>query len=87
MDKFNLDKFPVKFAYTIDGSFEGELAYETFNAASAKIFIQGNNIHPGDAKGKMLNAINLAVEFHSLLPSNQNQNTLQDMKVFIICYN
>lgn len=71
VDKFNLDKFPVKFAYTIDGSFEGELAYETFNAASAKIFIQGNNIHPGDAKGKMLNAINLAVEFHSLLPSNQ----------------
>ncbi|HQD34025.1 MAG TPA: peptidase T [Bacteroidales bacterium] len=71
VDKFNLEKFPVKFAYTMDGGSEGELEYETFNAASAKIFVQGNNIHPGEAKNKMLNAINLAMEFHNMLPPQQ----------------
>jgi tripeptide aminopeptidase len=71
VDKFNVEKFPVKFAYTMDGGYEGELEYETFNAASAKIFVQGNNIHPGEAKNKMLNAINLAIEFQNMLPPQQ----------------
>lgn len=66
---FDVKKFDADFAYTLDGSFEGELEYENFNAASAKIKVNGVNIHPGSAKDKMKNSILVAMELNSLLPS------------------
>ena len=71
VDKFDVKKFAANYAYTMDGSALGELEYENFNAASAKIKIQGNNIHPGYAKGKMINAIHVAMELNALLPANE----------------
>ena len=71
VDFFNVEQFGAKFAYTIDGGFEGELEYENFNAAGAKIEIQGQNIHPGYAKDKMINALQLVTELHSMLPPCQ----------------
>lgn len=68
VDFFNVESFGAKFAYTMDGGFEGELEYENFNAAGAKIAIQGRNIHPGYAKDKMINALQVATELNSLLP-------------------
>ncbi|MBP3440941.1 MAG: peptidase T [Tidjanibacter sp.] len=68
VDYFNVEAFGAKFAYTVDGGMEGELEYENFNAASAKLTINGRNIHPGSAKDKMINAIQLAMEVNSLLP-------------------
>lgn len=65
---FDVAKFGAQYAYTMDGSWEGEIEYENFNAAGAKIFIQGKNIHPGYAKNKMINALLLAVEFENMLP-------------------
>ena len=70
-DKFDVAKFGADWAYTIDGSEVGELEYENFNAASAKIEIQGRNVHPGYAKGKMVNALHLAAELIALLPENE----------------
>ncbi|MDR2815825.1 MAG: peptidase T [Proteiniphilum sp.] len=70
-DKFDVARFGVDWAYTIDGSEVGELEYENFNAASAKIEVQGRNVHPGYAKGKMLNALHLANELISLLPKGE----------------
>ncbi|AOH57345.1 peptidase T [Peribacillus muralis] len=67
--KFDVDAFGAQFAYTVDGGPLGELEYESFNAASAKIKIKGTNIHPGTAKGKMVNAAKIAMEFHNLLPA------------------
>ena len=69
VDYFNVEKFGAKFAYTIDGGFEGELEYENFNAASDKVAIQGRNVHPGYAKDKMINALQVAAEVNSLLPA------------------
>ena len=69
VDYFNVEKFGAKFAYTIDGGFEGELEYENFYAASAKVAIQGRNVHPGYAKDKMINALQVAAEVNSLLPA------------------
>ncbi|PIE84462.1 MAG: peptidase T [Bacteroidia bacterium] len=66
--KFDVAKFGADYAYTMDGGEIGELEYENFNAASAKIRIQGRNVHPGYAKGKMLNAIIIAQELNELLP-------------------
>lgn len=71
VDKFDVKKFGADFAYTLDGGGIGELEYENFNAAAAKIFIQGRNIHPGYAKDKMINAIILGAELNSLLPVDQ----------------
>ncbi|HPF01376.1 MAG TPA: peptidase T [Bacteroidales bacterium] len=71
VDHFDVKKFGATFAYTLDGSGPGELEYENFNAASATIKIKGNNIHPGYAKNKMLNASLLANEFISMLPVNE----------------
>ena len=68
VDFFDVERFGAKFAYTVDGSYEGELEFENFNAASVKITIQGRNIHPGYAKGKMINAIQVAWDIHSQLP-------------------
>ena len=68
VDYFNVEAFGAKFAYTVDGGMEGELEYENFNAAGAKLSISGRNIHPGSAKDKMVNAIQLAMEVNALLP-------------------
>ena len=70
-DHFNVDKFGADFAYTIDGGSIGELEYENFNAAGAKITIQGRNIHPGSAKGKMINALLLAQEYIDQVPKGE----------------
>lgn len=69
--KFDVEKFGAKYAYTMDGGQVGELEYENFNAAGATVKIQGRNIHPGYAKGKMLNAILIGMELNSLLPVDQ----------------
>jgi len=71
-DHFNLGLFGADFAYTVDGGELGELEDETFNAAAGKIVVSGRSVHPGSAKGKMINAILVAQEFHSLLPIEQN---------------
>ena len=71
VDFFDVEAFGAQFAYTVDGGFEGELEYENFNAASAKIAVQGRNIHPGYAKDKMQNASLRAIEFASWLPAEQ----------------
>ena len=69
--KFDVEKFGAKYAYTLDGGRLGELEYENFNAAGATIRIQGRNVHPGTAKGKMKNAILIGMELNSLLPVDQ----------------
>lgn len=69
--KFDVKQFGAKYAYTLDGGAIGELEFENFNAAAATIKIQGRNIHPGYAKGKMKNAIRIAEELDSLLPTEQ----------------
>ncbi|UOQ49206.1 peptidase T [Gracilibacillus caseinilyticus] len=69
--KFDVKKFGAAFAYTIDGGPLGELQFESFNAAAAKITINGNNVHPGTAKGKMVHASKIAMEFHQALPEEQ----------------
>ncbi len=74
-DKFDVKKFGADFAYTIDGGKIGELQYENFNAASAKVIFKGLNVHPGDAKGKMINAQLLAMEYNSYLPGALPSNT------------
>ncbi|GGC85672.1 peptidase T [Enterococcus wangshanyuanii] len=70
-DKFDVEQFNVDFAYTMDGGPVGELQYETFNAAQADITIQGKNVHPGTAKNTMINALQLAIDFHNQLPKNE----------------
>ena len=69
--KFDVEKFGCEWAYTLDGGEVGELEYENFNAASATINIQGRNVHPRYAKGKMINSILLANEFINLLPADE----------------
>ena len=71
VDYFDVEAFGARFAYTVDGGMEGELEYENFNAAGAKIRIQGKNIHPGYAKDKMINALQVACEINALLPAVQ----------------
>jgi len=71
VDYFDVKKFGADYAYTMDGGPIGELEYENFNAAGATIKIQGRNIHPGYAKGKMINAILVATEMNEMLPINQ----------------
>lgn len=70
-DLFDLDYFNAKFAYTVDGDYEGEVAYENFNAASASFEITGVNVHPGEAKDIMINAALVGCEIASLLPENE----------------
>ncbi|CAM4412489.1 peptidase T [Zobellia roscoffensis] len=73
---FDVEKFGADWAYTMDGSQVGELEYENFNAASAKVVIKGKSVHPGYAKNKMVNAISIASEFLEILPPEETpQNT------------
>ncbi|MBE6640959.1 MAG: peptidase T [Ruminococcaceae bacterium] len=67
-DKFDISAFGADYAYTIDGGALGELEYENFNAASARVTVNGVSIHPGSAKNKMMNAITIAMEYNSMLP-------------------
>ncbi|MFN7034729.1 MAG: peptidase T [Bellilinea sp.] len=67
-DRFDIQKFNADFAYTMDGGEIGELQYENFNAANAKITIQGRNVHPGTAKNQMINALQIAINLHQMLP-------------------
>ena len=69
--KFDVEKFGAKYAYTMDGGQIGEIEYENFNAAAATIHIQGCNVHPGTAKGKMKNAALIGMELHGMLPVHQ----------------
>ena len=70
-DKFDVEGFGADYAYTVDGGPVGELEYENFNAASARVTVHGISIHPGSAKGKMKNASLIACEFNSLLPADE----------------
>ncbi|MDO4625779.1 MAG: peptidase T [Pasteurellaceae bacterium] len=70
MNFFPMDKFPCDWAYTIDGGEVGELEYENFNAASAKVKIYGRNIHTGSAKNQMINALSLACDYHQGIPKD-----------------
>lgn len=81
-DLFDIAGFGADYAYTVDGGRIGELEYENFNAASAKITVFGRNIHPGTAKNKMINSQHIAMEFHNMLPSNQRPEHTQDYEGF-----
>jgi peptidase T len=80
--KFDVKKFGAKYAYTIDGGEIGELEYENFNAAGAKIRIQGSNIHPGYAKDKMVNSMLIAMELNAMLPVEQRPAYTQGYEGF-----
>lgn len=82
-DHFDVPAFGADFAYTVDGGALGELEYENFNAASAQITIHGRNIHPGSAKGKMLNACLIAAEFTQLLPCAQRPEFTDNYEGFL----
>lgn len=71
-EHFDIEKFGADFAYTVDGGVINSVDYENFNAAAAQITIHGKSIHPGSAKGKMVNALLVAMEFHQLLPQFEN---------------
>lgn len=79
---FDVDKFGCEWAYTMDGGDLGELEYENFNAASAKVNIKGVSVHPGYAKGKMVNAARLAAEFASMLPADETPETTEGYQGF-----
>ena len=81
-DRFDVEKFGCDWAYTIDGGAIGELEYENFNAASARITIKGRNIHPGYAKNKMQNAIQSAIYFHNQLPENERPEKTEQYEGF-----
>ena len=80
--KFDVEKFGADWAYTMDGGYEGELEFENFNAASAKVTIKGLNVHPGMAKNKMINAILVAQQFMGLLPASQTPATTEGYEGF-----
>lgn len=81
-DNFDVEHFGCDFAYTIDGGDEGELEYENFNAASAQIKIKGFVIHPGYAKGRMLNAARIAAEFSRMMPEDETPETTEGYEGF-----
>jgi len=81
-DFFDVEKFGAEWAYTMDGSFVGELEYENFNAAGAVVKIHGLSVHPGYAYGKMINASLLAAEFASMLPANETPATTRGFEGF-----
>lgn len=80
--KFDVKKFACDWAYTMDGGELGELEYENFNAASAKIEVKGVSVHPGYAKGKMINAARVACEFASLLPATETPEQTVEFEGF-----
>lgn len=79
---FDVEKFGCEWAYTMDGGDVGELEFENFNAASAKVSIKGVSVHPGYAKGKMVNANRLAAEFAAMLPADETPETTEGYEGF-----
>ena len=77
MPTASAERFPAKWAYTVDGGELGELECENFNAASATVRITGNNVHPGTAKGSMINSQTLAARFHAAMPAEQTPECTQ----------
>lgn len=82
VDRFDVASFGADFAYTVDGGAEGELEYENFNAAGVEVTIRGVSAHPGDAKGKMLNALRVAHEFDAALPAEERPETTEGYEGF-----
>ena len=82
-DRFNVKDFGADYAYTADGGPIGEIEFENFNAASAKVDIAGLNIHPGSAKNKMVNSQLIAMEFNGLLPAHQRPESTEGYEGFI----
>lgn len=80
--KFDVERFGCKWAYTMDGGEVGELEFENFNAASAKVHIKGRNVHPGYAKNKMINSQLVANEYISMLPANETPATTSGYEGF-----
>lgn len=85
-DRFDVNDFPVRFAYTMDGSVEGELEYESFNAAQAVVKLYGFAVHPGTAKDKMIRASQLAIEFDTSLPSEEVPEKTSGYEGFYMLY-
>ena len=81
-DRFDVEKFGADYAYTVDGGTMGEISYENFNAAGAAVEFAGLNIHPGAAKGKMVNSQLVAMEFQSLLPVHQRPEATEGYEGF-----
>lgn len=81
-DKFDVDDFNVDFAYTVDGGPLGEIQYETFNAAALEVDFMGRNVHPGTAKNQMINALQLAIDFHNQLPENERPENTEGYEGF-----
>ncbi|MBT2756532.1 peptidase T [Mesobacillus foraminis] len=80
--RFDVKAFDAAYAYTMDGGPLGELEYESFNAAAAKITFKGKNVHPGTAKGKMVNSAKLAMEFNGMLPAEEAPETTEGYEGF-----
>ncbi len=81
-DKFDVEDFDVDFAYTMDGGPLGELQYETFSAAASKVDFLGRNAHPGSAKDQMINAFQLAIDFHNALPEEDRPEKTEGYQGF-----
>lgn len=81
--KFDVEKFGAKFAYTMDGGPLGELQFESFNAAGVKVVTNGTSVHPGSAKGKMVNSITIATKFQSHMPSDEVPEKTEGYEGFI----
>ena len=82
-DHYDFNICKADYGYTVDGDYEGEIAYENFNAAACQVKIQGKNVHPGEAKGIMINAADLAAEFAASLPRDQRPETTEGREGFI----
>ncbi|HGC9600156.1 TPA: peptidase T [Streptococcus agalactiae] len=85
-DKFDVKDFDVDFAYTVDGGPLGELQYETFSAVGLELTFEGRNVHPGTAKNQMINALQLAMDFHSQLPENERPEQTDGYQGFYHLY-
>ena len=83
-EKFNVQKFGAKYAYTIDGGEIGELEYENFNASLAKVTVNGRNVHPGTAKNQMINSMMIAMELHAMLPVNERPEYTENYEGFFM---
>ncbi len=82
-DLFDVPEFGADFAYTVDGGEIGEIEFENFNAASAKVTVHGRSIHPGSAKNRMINSIHVANEFNAMLPAAQRPEYTEGYEGFI----
>ncbi|MCA0971111.1 peptidase T [Halobacillus litoralis] len=80
--KFDVERFGASYAYTVDGGPLGELQYESFNAATAKVHFYGNSVHPGTAKDKMVNAVKLAIDFQNQLPAEEAPEHTEEYEGF-----